>query len=171
MVVCQLVMKRLLLVLLLIGPPMARAADSPPITFYIQLVCGSDSTTPPSPQAKLVGQKLDQRLRDVFRWKNYWEVRRESVSLKTGGSVRRRITPERDVEIDLPTDHNMTISMYLDGKLTRKRQQSVDAAFYIAGGDTSASDSWFIIVRRDNPDVSPAFQKAGGDAELIPIKP
>lgn len=150
-------MKRLLLVLLLIGAPMLRAADSPPVTFYIQLICGSDATNAPSAQARLVGPKLDQRLHDVFRWKNYWEMRRETVSLNTGGKVRRRVTTERDVEIAMPNDRYLTISIYNNGRLARRRQQSIDAAFYIAGGDTSDAESWFIIVRRDNPDASPAL--------------
>jgi hypothetical protein len=136
------------------GAPMSRGADTSPVNFYIQLVCGSDADAPPAAQARLVGPKLNHRLHDVFRWKNYWEISHEAVSLKIGGTVRRRVTPDRDVEIAWPTGQKMTISIYTNGKLTRKRDQSIDAAFYIAGGDSNASESWFIIVRRDNPEAA-----------------
>jgi hypothetical protein len=151
-------MKSVLLVLLLIGAPLAQSAESPAATFYIQLIRGSDLDAPPEPQAKLIGAKLGRRLHDVFKWKNYWEIKRETVTLKTGAKVRKRMSPQREVEIAWPDSQNMMISLYTDGKLTRKRQQSIDTAFYIAGGDRDASDCWFIIVRRDNPDGADAGQ-------------
>ncbi len=45
----------------------------------------------------------------------------------------------------------MSISIYADGKLTRKRKQPVTAPFYISGGDKQTNQSWFIVVRRDKP--------------------
>ena len=62
------------------------------------------------------------------------------------------MSPQREVEIAWAGPRDMTISLYTDGKLTRKREQAIDTTFYIAGGDRDAADSWFIIVRRDNPD-------------------
>lgn len=140
------VMKRFLLVLLLIGAPMLRAAEPSPVTFYIQLVCGSDSDTPPTPDAKLAGPKLDARLHGVFRWKNYWEVNREAVTLKPGGKIRRRVNAQKDIELAWPSGRQMTVCLYTNGKLTRKQDQSIDASFYIAGGDLTGSESWFVIV-------------------------
>ena len=147
-------MKRLLLVLLLIGAPLAKGADKSAATFYVQLVRGSDQDAPPAPQARLIGPKLGHRLHDVFKWKNYWEIKRETVTLKTGDKIRRRMSQQREVEIAWPSSREMTVSLYTDGKLTRKRQQSIDTAFYIAGGDKDVSECWFIIVRRDNPDAA-----------------
>ena len=147
-------MTRFLLVLLLLGASAARGADAVPLTFYLQVVCGTDAEAPPTAKARLVGPKLDQRLHDVFRWKNYWETQRETVTLKPGGAVRRRISAQREVEIAWPTDRKMTVSLYTSGRLTRKRDQSIDSAFYIAGGDFNSTESWFVILRRDNPDAS-----------------
>jgi hypothetical protein len=102
----------------------------------------------------LIGPRLDRRLHDVFKWKNYWEVKREMVTLKTGAKVRKRMTPQQDIEIAWPDAKGMTVCIYTAGKMTRKREQSIDTAFYIAGGDSDATQSWFIVVRRDNPDAS-----------------
>lgn len=135
------------------GATLARGADVPAVTFYVQLVRGSDVDSPPTPDARLIGAKLDHRLHDVFKWKNYWEVKREIVTVKTGDKVRKRMSKEREVEIALSGSRDMMVSIYAQGKLTRKRQQSIDTVFYIAGG-ADAAEPWFIVVRRDNPDAS-----------------
>jgi hypothetical protein len=146
-------MKRFLIALLLCSAPMARGANGPAVTFYVQLVRGSDADSRPASQARAIGPKLDHRLHEVFRWRNYWEVKREVLNVKPGAKVRRRITPQREVEITMPDACDMVVSIYADGKLTRKRTQPIDAAFYIAGGDMDVAQPWFIVVRRDNPDA------------------
>jgi hypothetical protein len=138
----------------LIGAPLAQGADASGVTFYVQLIRGSDVDAPPAPQARLIGPKLDHRLHDVFKWKNYWEIKREVITLKTGAKIRKRMTANREIEIAWPSSRDMTVSIYTDGKMTRKREQSVDTAFYIAGGDSDATQSWFIVVRRDNPEAT-----------------
>src|SRR5271170_2640169 len=145
-------MRRFLLALLVIGAPLAQGADVPAVTFYVQFIRGSDGDSPPEPQARLIGPKLDRRLHDVFKWKNYWEIKREVVTLQTGATVRKRMTARREIELAWPGPRDMTISIYTDGKLTRKREQSIDTAFYIAGGDSADTQCWFMIVRRDSPD-------------------
>jgi hypothetical protein len=128
----------------------ASSAQAEGITFYLQLVQGTDADTPPAAGATLIGDALSHRLQ-MFRWKNYWEIKRQTVELKTGAKTRQHLTPKREVEIALPSPTDMTVCIYLDGKLTRKRIQPVDTAFYIAGGDNAESQSWFIVVRRDKP--------------------
>ena len=60
-------MKPLLIALLLAGAPRTQAADVSSATFYIQLIRGSDVDSPPEPQARLIGDKLDRRLHDTFQ--------------------------------------------------------------------------------------------------------
>jgi hypothetical protein len=147
------VMKPFLLALLLVGAPFLQAADAPSVTLYVQLIRGSDLDSPPAPQARLIGPRLDHRLHDVFKWKNYWEIKRQTVTLKNGAKVRARMSPQREVEIAWPGPRDMTVCIYTDGKLTRKQVQSIDTTFFIAGGDKEVGQPWFIIVRRDNPDA------------------
>ncbi len=134
----------------------AFCASKDGITFYIQLVQGTDADMPPATGATLIGDALSRRLQ-MFKWKNYWEIQRQTVELSAGAKVRRHIMRKHEVEIALPTPTDMTVSIYLDGKLTRKRVQPVDTAFYIAGGDNDEKlQSWFIVIRRDKPENTPA---------------
>jgi hypothetical protein len=150
-------MKRLILTLLLSAAPLTWGANVPAVTFYVQLIRGSDQDSPPLPTARSIGPKLDRKLHDIFKWKNYWEVKREVVTVKAGSKVRKQISAQRQVEISWPGSKDMMVSIYAQGKLTRKRTQSIDAGFYITGGDNDSSQSWFIVVRRDNPDADQAL--------------
>jgi hypothetical protein len=157
---------------LLVGAHVAAGASPEGTTFYLQLIQGTDADTPPVTGATLVGDALGHRL-EMFRWKNYWEVKRQTVQLKTGAKIRRPMTHRRDVEIALMTPTDMTVCIYTDGKLTRKRAQPIETSFYIAGGDNDEAQSWFIVVRRDKPGNAPAKTEAQstlGDPHQRPFR-
>ncbi len=148
----------LLLLLLIGGTGMTWSAEEEDMTFYVQLIRGTDERTPPSPEARLVGPELGRRLH-VFKWKNYWEISRRTVVLKPGAKSRQRLTPQRELEISLTSPQEMTVAIYTDGQLTRRREQAADTAFYIAGGDHDSAQCWFIVVRRNKPQSALANAK------------
>jgi hypothetical protein len=141
----------LFLVIVLLGPAAVRGAEAPTVAFYVQLLRGSDDDIPPAPEARLIGTELGRRLHGVFRWKNYWEIKRQCMTLSAGKTVRARLSSNREVEINLPQPQEMVVCIYVDGKLVRKRRQAVHTRFYITGGDNDGAQSWFIVVRRDKP--------------------
>jgi hypothetical protein len=145
-------MKRFILPLLLLLalPYWAPGAEKVEVTFYLQLIRGTDDDKPPALEAKLAGPEVTRRLQ-MFRWKKYWEINRRTVVVGTGGKSRQRMSAQREVEIALTAAHEMTVCIYADGKLTRRRTQSVDTPFYIVGGNNEAAEPWFIVVRRDKP--------------------
>ncbi len=115
------------------------------------MIHGNDNDTPPTLDAKPIGPRLNERLRSVWRWKHYWELKRDSVVVKPGQKVRKRMSAEREVEIELRDLRRMTARIYFNGRLTRSRNQPAEGAFYISGGDKGQDQSWFIVVRRDRP--------------------
>jgi hypothetical protein len=130
-----------------------RAAPRPPeaITFYLQLICGDNETVAPAPTAQRIGPRLSERLRSVFKWKGYWELKRDSVSLGPGQKVRRKLCSTREVEIELLGTDRMKLRVYSKGELTRSRIESATAAFSVIGGEEGERSCWFIVVRRDEP--------------------
>jgi hypothetical protein len=146
-------MKRLLvLISLLLAVVGCRPTTSEPkVTFYLQFVRGSDRDTPPTAEAKPIGPKLNYKLRSVWGWKSYWELKRDSIVVSPGQRARKRLSPEREVEIELLDPHRMAARIYLNGTLTRSRTQPAERAFCISGGDEGRDQSWFIVVRRDPP--------------------
>jgi hypothetical protein len=142
--------------ILLVVPCLALGADKSAVTLYLQLIRGTDGDQPPVADARLAGPELARRLQ-MFKWKNYWEINRRTVMLGAGEKTRQRMSTEREVEIALTASREMTVCIYTNGKLTRRRTQSLDTPYYIAGGDKDTTQSWFIVLRRDkSPD-----QRAG----------
>jgi hypothetical protein len=141
---------RLPWLILLALPLLVAGADQSGVTFYLQLIRGSDDDKPPATEARLAGPEVSSRLQ-MFKWKNYWEMARRTVVLEAGGKTRQRMSAEREVEITLSDTREMTVCIYADGKLSRRRKQSLDTPFYIAGGDKDATQPWFIVVRRGKP--------------------
>ena len=140
----------LLWLMLLALPCAALSAEKDEITLYLQLIRGTDGDQPPAADARIAGPELCRRLQ-MFKWKNYWEISRRSVRLGYGEKTRQRMTAEREVEIARKSPHELIISNYANGKLTRRRTQSLETPFYIAGGDKDPDQSWFIVLRHDKP--------------------
>src|SRR2546423_9295813 len=146
------IIPRLLLLLALVGTTALQATDdAQKITFYVQLIRGSDSDKPDDPAWKPVGAKLDKKLRAVFRWKNYWEVKRETVTLSKDKVARRQMTRDREVEIRLLNPPNTQIRLFHHGALTRCSHQPIAEHMSILRGESKTGECWFVVVRRDKP--------------------
>jgi hypothetical protein len=141
----------LLMVLATAAPGLVFASEAPADTFYIQLIRGNNENKAPAPEAKPLGPKLSGRLHSVFKWEHYWEIKRESIDVPAGKSARKRVSPEREVEIDRANSQELTVRIFIDGKLARETRQPISNDFFISGGDKEGDQSWFIIVRRDKP--------------------
>ena len=140
-----------LLILAFAGITALRAGDAQKVTFYVQLIRGSDSDKPEDPACKPVGAKLGKSLHGVFRWKSYCEVKRETVTLTKDKSARLRLTPDREVELKLLEPPNTQIRLYHKGQLTRCSHQPINEHLCVLGGDSTSGDPWFVVVRRDKP--------------------
>jgi hypothetical protein len=146
-------MKRvfLLLTFLLFAPPATRAAETQPITFYLQLVRGNNEDKAPVPEARPIGAKLSKKLRAVFKWQYFWELKRDSVCLKAGEKTRRRMSSEREVEVERVNAGQTVVRIYRNGRLTLIEKQTAGAQCTVVGGEKGGDESWFIVVRRDQP--------------------
>jgi hypothetical protein len=140
-----------LLFLALAGISSVRAGDTQKLTFYVQLIRGSDSDKPDDPACKPVGAKLGKILHGVFRWKSYCEVKRETVALSKDEVARLHLTAERELELKLLEPPNTQIRLYHKGQLARCSHQPINEHMCILGGDSTSGDPWFVVVRRDKP--------------------
>jgi len=129
----------------------ASADQEPGCTFYLQLVRGNDQNHPPTDYAKPIGPILNRKLKAVFKWKNYWELNRNCIAIKEGERIRKRLSKEHEVEIELPEPDTLTIRVFLNGRLSRTRTQPVHDAFCVTGGNEGSDQSWFIVVGPDEP--------------------
>ena len=122
-------------------------------TFYAQLIRGTDREMPEQIGWRPAGPKLSKQLSPKFRWKNYWEVSRHTISVQAGKVSRTRLNPEREIEIDLRGSKEYEVRLFVKGQLTCRSKQSMQSGMSITGGARENNESWFVVVRRDKPTV------------------
>ena len=122
-----------------------------PVTYYIQLVRGNDDLSPPTPSGQRIGPKLSRQLRQVFKWHSYWEMNRREETLAAGQKTRMRLSPEREVEIDLTQAGQRIVTAYYHGQAVGRTTRPTDLGMTVTGGDRDTNSAWFIVVRRDPP--------------------
>ena len=120
------------------------------ITYYVQLVRGTDANYPPVPACRPVGPRLVATFRPM-KWKRYWEICRRSVTLEAGQTGRVRLGNGREVEIDLSVPQKRKVTAYQDGQVVDRITSPQGAIMTITGGDRDPQSVWFIVVRRDKP--------------------
>jgi hypothetical protein len=120
-------------------------------TFYFQLVTGSESDIAPAPDAKLIGPKLRKKLERVFRWKNYWEIKRGEFKVEEGKPAKVDVSQQRRLEVSFVDGNGLEVRMFKDSRLVRKTREKRGLSFMLMGGDDGKRQSWFIILRRDKP--------------------
>jgi hypothetical protein len=141
-----------LLLVLMAYCNIVRAAEER-VTYYVQAIRGTDSDKPPTPEAKAIGPKLSGKLSPVFRWKSYWEVHRLHVVLTKGKTERVKLPGGLEVEVARAKEDKREVRLYRNGKLTRKLTQPANKTMTIIGGMAEPDNSWFVVVRRDKPNI------------------
>jgi len=122
-----------------------------PLTFYVQLIRGSDEEAPPSAGSRRVGSRLAETFHSVFRLRNFWEMDRQEVALAPGQKTKVRLTLEREVEIDLRRPEFRRVTGFQNGEAVDRVVRPRGEAMTIIGGNRDGKSVWFIVVRRDRP--------------------
>ena len=144
-------MKRIAVLLVLIGSAASLLAADAAHTFYIQLVRGTDTAKPPQPGCHQAGPRLAATFRPVFSWKHYWAVRCRPVPLRPGEKRRLRLGSGREVEIDLGQPKERKITTFRNGKVLDRTISPAGDHMTIIGDNREAKSAWFVVVRPDKP--------------------
>ena len=143
----------LLVMLACVGVTPTPGAQEAKLTYYVQLVRGTDNAKPPTPESKPIGSRLSSRLRPVFRWEYYWEISRHEVRLTPGQTVRLDLNKERAVEVFLSPEGTRRVTAFYRGKAVTSLSRPAGAEMTILGGDREGRTGWFMVIRRDRPTV------------------
>jgi hypothetical protein len=125
----------------------ARGAD--PVTYYVQLIRGTDQDQSPNPNSKRIQPHLSGTFHSVFKWKSYWEISSRHVELQAGRATRVRLNPEREVEIDLTDPSRRAVTAILNGKKVQRIVSPRSEERTLIGGDRDGNSAWFIVVSRN----------------------
>ncbi len=129
----------------------------------IQLIWGTDEAKPKNQDLKEIDPKLADKLRRVFKWKNYFEVTNQNVTLspqmsktvsmsskcklelkRIGGEAKKN---EEAIIVKLYGEGHLRTTNRLPLKLIQQGEYSI-----LAGDDKEKQDdAWFVVLSSGNP--------------------
>ena len=143
----------IILACLLTAGSLVPAAEPPPV-LYVQVVWGTNQERPAGSKSPEIGPKLSAKLSPVFRWKHYFENERYKVDCDPKKISKVPLANKRTLEIERLKTGEMEIRLYCNGKLITKARQTSETRMTILGGEEPSKDSFFVVVRADEPKVA-----------------
>jgi hypothetical protein len=112
-----------------------------------KLIWGTDDDKSPNPDHKEVDPATREKLRKVFKWKNYFAVNRVVKEVPSRGSNQFKLSPDCTIEIRELEGPKVEVKLIGKGKevhtttLTISKGQSV-----VYSGDDKNQSAWFAII-------------------------
>lgn len=119
-------------------------------TVYVQFILGTDKSCPQS-SCREIGNKLSKQLSPVFRWKHFWELDRKKLAIQPKKTTRVELAGDRKVEIAFSQSNQIEVTLLRRSGLTTKTHHTLGGKMSILGGEEDAHNSFFIVVRGDEP--------------------
>ncbi len=127
------------------------AAAPEKTTLYVQVILGCDKDQSSNPAHKEIGPKLAAKLSPVFRWKHYWETDRRKVEFDPTKVTKLTLADDRTLEIERLKTGEFEVRLFRKGGLLTKARQPGQGGMAILGGEQPSKDSFFVVVRADEP--------------------
>jgi hypothetical protein len=128
------------------------------LSLRVQLVWGTDDAKPKEAKYEVLEANTRDKLARVFKWKNYFVIHQQKVSLAPrGGSKRLRLSSKCEIELKYVDDGTLEIKLFGEGKWTKTVRQSVKAfnqgeLAVLAGDDKEHyNDAWFVVLAAVSP--------------------
>jgi hypothetical protein len=126
-----------------------RAGD---LKLTVQLIWGTDEEKPKEKKLKEVESKLADKLRRVFKWKNYFEVSNQNVILPTNAPQKLAMSRKCELELKRVDAEIVELKLVGEGKHVKTVRQRVklllQGEYSILAGDDKEKydDAWFVVI-------------------------
>ncbi len=144
-------MNRVGLLLFVFLSAITHAAAAEHSTLYVQVIRGTDQDMPADTNFREIGPKLSSKLSPVFRWKHYWETERKKVQVDPAKVTKVLLANQRTLEIERLKSGDTEVRLTRRSRLVTKARQASTGRMTILGGEDSSKDSFFVVVRPDEP--------------------
>jgi hypothetical protein len=134
----------LILSLAVLAPAQLQAAE---LKLEIKLIWGTNDKTSPDPTHKPVDAVTAGKLRKVFTWTNYFEVKRVTGTVPSRGTNRFEMSKKCAIEITELEGPKVEVTLIGEGKRVNKttRHLTKGECFTLGGEDKNGS-AWFVMV-------------------------
>jgi hypothetical protein len=135
-----------------------RAGEAQPgdLKFQVALIWGTNKENPTDPTLKEVDPKLKEGLQKIFKWKHYYEVKRDSNKepfvVAKKGSSERKLSEKCKIEarqIDGRDSGKPMLEVKVIGEgnwVKTVRQPVVPKEYLTIAGDDKNDTAWFIVL-------------------------
>jgi hypothetical protein len=118
-----------------------------------QLVWGTDTEGVDDPNLKPLQKELSEKLRGIFKWHNYFEVKHELFKIPQDETKKIRISKQCIIEVTNFGKHQVEVDLYGEGQLVvKKRQKLLDDEYLVVAGDDKNNTAWFVVISLVKPE-------------------
>jgi len=112
-----------------------------------KLIWATNDNTSPEPNHKPVDPATAEKLRKVFKWKNYFVVNRLVKVVPSRGSNRFELSKQCTVEIRELEGPRVEVKLIGEGKEVHKTTKSLSKGeWFTYAGDDKNESAWFVII-------------------------
>src|SRR5438034_10683711 len=106
------------------------------LNLQAQLVWGTNNEKPDDPKLKEVDPGVAEKLRKVFKWKNYFEVKRQNFTVAAGSPKKVKMSDDCEIEVQSLGSSSIEVKLYGKGKLAVRRTQKISPSeLLVLAGD------------------------------------
>jgi hypothetical protein len=124
-------------------------AASVPVETRVQAVFiwGTNDPNPADTGLKEVDAKLRERLCNIFKWQNYFEVSRKTAGVTASKPQTVKLSEECSVDIRILPENMAEVKLIGKGKtiVTRRHSLAKPDALVLAGDDKN-NTAWFLVL-------------------------
>lgn len=124
----------------------ARSASAD-LNLQAQLVWGTNKDKPDDPKLKDVDAQVRDKLRGVFKWKNYFEVNRQKFLVTAAAPKRVKMSDLCEIEVHNLGNSVVEVKLFGEGKMVVRKTQRIKAGeLLVLAGDDKDDTAWFVVV-------------------------
>ena len=137
-------LRLLSLLLLALVPSVASASD---LRLEAMLIWGTNDEKSPVPSYKPVDAAAAEKLRKVFKWKNYFVVTNQVKTIPSRGSSRFDLSKQCSIEITELEGPRVEVRLIGEGKEVNKTVKTINKGESFTYGKDDKNDSaWFVMI-------------------------
>lgn len=112
-----------------------------------KLIWGTNDDKSPNPEHKEVDPATKEKLRKVFKWKNYFAVNRVVKPVPSRGSNKFELSKDCTIEIKELEGPKVEVKLIGKGKEVHKTTLTISKGQSVVySGDDKNESAWFVII-------------------------
>jgi len=130
-----------------LGAVSSKAAGD--MTFQVHLIWGTDGEKPKDKPLKPVDTKLEEKLKGVFKWRNYYEVNHQPLALPKDNNQKLTLSDKCEIQVQDLGNSRVEVRLFGEGRPVVKKAQSIPPGeIILLGGESKNDTAWFVMLVR-----------------------